>query len=683
MRNFDVKHPNLERPVRSSRLFLCGLFCLLSLFSTVAWAGGMLPDAKLTADDAAAGDTFGDSVALEGDTVLIGAPFDDDNGTSSGAAYVLTQQAGVWTQEAKLVAEDASFGDVFGSSVALSGDIAVVGAYLDDVVGTNSGAAYVFTRTLGAWTQAEKLIADNLGGGDNFGISVAIDGETIVIGVPGDDDDGLSSGSAVVFTRSTGVWTPKAKLKAEDADKGDQFGTSVAISGGTIVIGAPYHDGVSIDSGAAYVFTGGGNSWTQAAKLTAATGASNDLFGWSVSVSDDTALVGAFRDDQGGNDAGAAYVFSNGGGDWTEVAKLVAEDAAGIDWLGQSVSLDGDTAILGAYGDDDGGSHAGAAYIFAGVGGLWYQQNKLSADEIDAYDYFGYSVAVDGDTLLASAIYDDDGGTDAGAAYLFTAEPPAQLLWETSSSISGTVGGVSYGPEDILQYNATDDSWSMLFDGSMYGISADVNAFSRLDPNTWLLSFAEPTAVPGIAGTVDDSDIVLFRPTVGLFRMAIDGSDVGLDNDDEDINGISIGADGAYLSTVGPFATDTITGGAEDIVRFVPTTVGENTAGTFELELDGSELATPIMVSIDGLSVSGCFSNSYTGYVWLDAHNGSSGPFGITVDGTLSPLPVWESVADYPLELVDALAIGRSNCFVSGPQGDTDLVNTFDALRRR
>ena len=391
--------------------------------------------AKLTASDGADSDYFGYSVAVSGDgnTAVIGARYDDDRGSESGSAYVFTRSGGSWTQQAKLTASDGAAGDVFGYSVAVSGDgsTAVIGAHGDDDRGSESGSAYVFTRSGSSWTQQAKLTASDGAAGDIFGYSVAVsgDGNTAVIGAYGDDDRGIESGSAYVFTRSGGSWTQQAKLTASDGAAGDvfDFGYSVAVSGdgSTAVIGAYGDDDRGSESGSAYVFTRSGGSWTQQAKLTASDGAAGDVFGYSVAVSGDgsTAVIGAHGDDDRGSESGSAYVFTRSGSSWTQQAKLTASDGAAGDIFGYSVAVsgDGNTAVIGAYGDDDRGIESGSAYVFTRSGSSWTQQAKLTASDGAAGDLFGWSVAVSGDgsTAVIGAHGDDDRGYQSGSAYIF------------------------------------------------------------------------------------------------------------------------------------------------------------------------------------------------------------------------------------------------------------------------
>ena len=411
-------HPNGNRYTLAS----AGVLLLIAIS---AWAVTPVEEAKLLADDGAAGDFFGYSVALSGDTAVIGAFNDDDdvNGVDSGSAYVFTRSGNSWSQQAKLTPADGAANDTFGGKVALSGDTAVIGVIRDDddVKGADSGSAYVFTRSGSTWSQQAKLTAVDAAADDALGWSIAISGDTAVIGAPHDDDKGNDSGSVYVFTRSGTTWSQQAKLTAADGAAGDVFGISIAFSGDTIVIGADLNDEKALDSGAAYVFTRSGNTWSQQAKLTAADGAETDIFGVRVALSGDTALISARRDDDEvrGIDSGSAYVFTRSGSTWSQQAKLTATDGSANDRFGRSVALSGDTAVIGAIFQDDKGDNSGSAYLFTRSGSTWSQQAKLTAADGEAGDVFGWSVALSGDTAVIGAARDDDNGDESGSAYLF------------------------------------------------------------------------------------------------------------------------------------------------------------------------------------------------------------------------------------------------------------------------
>ena len=378
-------------------------------------------ETKLTASDGTAGDVFGYSVAIAGDTIVVGATLDDtDNGQDSGSAYVFTGAGTTWTEQAKLTASDGAASDDFGISVAIAGDTIVVGAYRDDIDNnnTNSGSAYVFTRTGTTWTEQANLMASDGASSDRFGISVSIAGDTIVVGAHQNDDNGTNSGSAYVFTHSGATWTEQAKLLASDGGADDEFGISVAIAGDTIVVGGDDDSGSS--SGSAYVYTRTGTTWTEQAKLTASDGAAGDEFGHSVAVVGETIVVGARLDDDNGTNSGSAYVFTGTGTAWTEQAKLTASDGAAFDEFGTSVAIAGDNIVVGAYRDDDNGDRSGSAYVYVWTGSTWTEEAKLTAGDGVEFDHFGWSVATAGDTIVVGARRDDtDNGIDSGSAYIY------------------------------------------------------------------------------------------------------------------------------------------------------------------------------------------------------------------------------------------------------------------------
>ena len=384
--------------------------------SLLAVAAGAIEDTelKLTAGDPAADDWFGFSVSISGDWAIVGAPLD---GSKSGSAYVFSFDGTSWTEEAKLTASDGAARDQFGFSVSISGDLAIVGARLD---GSNSGSAYVFRFDGTSWTEEKKLTASDGAAGHQFGFSVSISGDWAIVGAPLDDDAGLSSGSAYVFRSDGTSWTEEKKLTASDGAAGDQFGVSVSISGDLAIVGALFHDDARLNSGSAYVFSFDGTSWTEEEKLTASDGAADDRFGVSVSISRDWAIVGAFLHDDAGFNSGSAYVFSFDGTSWTEEAKLTASDGSARDRFGFSVSISGNWAIVGAFLHDDAGLSSGSAYVFSFDGTSWTEEAKLTASDGAAGDQFGVSVSISGDWAIVGAFLDRDAGTGSGSAYVYT-----------------------------------------------------------------------------------------------------------------------------------------------------------------------------------------------------------------------------------------------------------------------
>ncbi|MEM7531345.1 MAG: SdrD B-like domain-containing protein [Chloroflexota bacterium] len=374
---------------------------------------------KILSSDGAASDRFGSSMALSGDTLLIGAYRDDDNGSNSGSAYVFVRSGNTWSEQQKLLPSDGAANDQFGENVALDGDTALIGAYQDDDNGSNSGSAYVFTRSGNTWSQQQKLLPSDGAADDWFGYSLALDGDTLLIGAYEDDDNGTDSGSAYVFTRSGSTWSEQQKLLSSDGAADDRFSSSVALDGDTLLIGAYRDEDNGTNSGAAYVFTRSGSTWSEQQKLLPSDGDATDRFGENVALHGDTALIGVWRDDDNGTSSGAAYVFTRSGSTWSEQQKLLPSDGDTGDIFGERVALSGDTALIGAHEDDDNGSDSGAAYVFRRSGNTWSEESKLLAPDGVDDDFFGSSVVLEGDTALIGALYDDDNGLNSGSVYFF------------------------------------------------------------------------------------------------------------------------------------------------------------------------------------------------------------------------------------------------------------------------
>ena len=460
--------------------------------------------AYIKASNTGVSDLFGYSVAVWGDTMVIGAPSESSNATgvngnqndnsaaNSGAAYIFVRNGTNWVQQAYLKASNTGTDDRFGYRVAISRDTVVVGAHQEDSNATgvngdgndnsaaNSGAAYIFVRNGTNWSQQAYLKASNTGAGDLFGRSVAVFGDTLIVGanfeassatgVNGNqNDNGASaSGAAYVFVRSGTNWTQQAYLKASNTGTDDQFGIRVAVWDDTAVVAAwgedssaqgvngNQNDNSAADSGAAYVFVRNGTNWSQQAYLKASNTGVNDFFGVSVSISGDTVAVGAYVEDSNATgvngdetnnsagNSGAVYLFVRSGTNWSQQAYLKASNTDANDWFGFSVALTGDTLIVGAPPEasnaigvngnqsDNSSAGAGAAYAFVRNGTNWSQQAYLKASNTGGGDQFGWIVAVSGDTVLVGAPQEDSNATgvnnnqsdnsalNSGAAYVFT-----------------------------------------------------------------------------------------------------------------------------------------------------------------------------------------------------------------------------------------------------------------------
>ncbi len=478
--------------------------------------------AYLKAPNAGSGDSFA-NVAIDSDTIVIGASGEDsaqttitngttvasdDDTTDVGAVYVFKRSGTTWSQEAYLKPVNATSNDFFGTSIAIDGDTIVVGASNDDSAQTTitngtttasnfgnngSGAAYVYKRSGTSWSQEAYLKAPNAGKDDRFGATIAIDGDTIVVGADSEDsvqttitngttapsDNGaLSVGAAYVFRRSGTTWSQEAYLKAPNAEGVDTFGTSVAINGDTIVVGAfqessaqttitngttAASDNGAGAAGAAYVFKRSGTSWSQEAYLKAPNAGITDSFGSAVAIDGDTIVVGATSEDSaqttitngttaasddGTSDSGAVYVFKRSGTIWSQEAYLKAPNAGDSDNFGGKISINGDVIVVGVASEDsaqttitngtkaafdDGTSGSGAAYVFKRSGTTWSQEAYLKAPNAGNSDGFGGSVAVSGNTIVVGAgsedsaqttitsgttAASDDGASGAGAAYI-------------------------------------------------------------------------------------------------------------------------------------------------------------------------------------------------------------------------------------------------------------------------
>jgi len=400
------------------RLLAVGLMALGALgIASPTYALTLEEAQALLASDGEPGDYLGHSVSVSGDTAVIGA-YGDENHT--GAAYVFIRNGeGNWTEKSKLKASDGTPGDNFGESVAVANDTVIIGAPQRDDSGSESGAAYVFARDGdGNWKEQAKLLASDGAAYAFFGGAVAVADGTALIGASEANHQGPSSGAAYVFTGDDAGWTEVDKLVPDDGSAGDYFGQSIAVSGDTAVIGAYQADANGPSSGAAYVFAREGDGWAEQVKLVSSDGGPGDYFGYSVAVSEDTVIVGAARD--GNNSSGAAYVFIRDGSNWTNGPKLLASDGKVGDHFGNAAAVSGDMVVIGANGNDATGPRSGAAYIFArDAGGGWSEMAKVpTKNEVIAGSELGTAVTLTGDTAVIGApLADNANGSDAGAAY--------------------------------------------------------------------------------------------------------------------------------------------------------------------------------------------------------------------------------------------------------------------------
>ena len=515
-------------------------------------------------------DRFGNSVAVSGDTVVVGAPWEasstaginsspDRAAPTAGAAYGFVRSGTNWVQQAYLKASAVNADDEFGFAVAVSGDTVVVGSHKEDSstpgvnstpdhAASHSGAAYVFVRRGTNWSQQAYLKASQVTAGADFGAAVAIADDTVVIGAP--NIEAWSAGAAYLFVRSGTNWTQQAYLKASQASqvsqvsRSDRFGVSVAVDRDSVVVGA-YEDDSSTsgvnstpdhaakDSGAAYVFVRRGTEWIRQAYLKASHVTEGDCFGASVAVSGDTVVVGAFWEDSNSTgvnsipdtkaaDSGAAYVFVRGGTNWTQQAYLKAHQVNAGDAFGHSVGVSGDTVVVGAGYEDssttgvdgapnESAPNAGAAFVFVRRGTNWIQQAYLKGRQVTAGDEVGHSVAIDGDTVVVGAPWENHPAR-TGAAFVFTGLGPSAFA--AAATFAGT-DWVPRGPARPWRALASSQDGQRLVaavDGGRLQVSADAGA-------TWTARATE-RAWRAVASSADGSRLVAAVADGPLFRSA-------------------------------------------------------------------------------------------------------------------------------------------------------------------
>ncbi|MBD2357668.1 DUF4347 domain-containing protein [Tolypothrix sp. FACHB-123] len=373
-------------------------------------------------------DRFGISVGIDGNTAIVGAPGDvGPSVIEGGIAYIYQFDGSAWVKQADLTAGsgDSSYRDYFGETVAIDGDRVIIGAPGDNgssISEGDIGAAYIFERNGSSWVRQTKLRANDVGASDQFGSSVAMDGDWAIVGALYDDNNfGVDSGCAYIFRFNGSNWVQYAKLTANDGAAFDYFGNSVAISGNTAIVGAVNDDDANLgaDVGAAYVYQFDGTQWVQQAKLTATDSNVFKYFGGSVSIDGTTAIVGAAGENF---NRGSAYIYQFNGTSWVEQVKLISNDVAQGDRFGNSVSISNNRVVVGAlFDDNDLGTDSGSAYVYQFNGSTWVQETKLIPNNGVAYNRIGTSVDISGGTVIAGAPFGDRFGNGNGSAYLFSA----------------------------------------------------------------------------------------------------------------------------------------------------------------------------------------------------------------------------------------------------------------------
>lgn len=355
---------------------------------------------------------FGTSVAIESGFLFVAA--NSETGGKRGRIHLFQRRDSAWVHVGVLSAPEATVEDDFGVSMAAHGNTLVVGAQFGDVHGKDSGLAYVFELRSEKWQQAAVLSAGDAAPGDQFGLTVSVSGETIAVGARLENSGGEDAGATYIFQRRDGTWQQVAMLTASDAARGDLFGR-VSIDKDMMVVSADLNDDRGSAAGKAYAFENRGGVWTEVASISASDGAAGDEFGLSLALREGTAVFGAIGSDGQGDNSGAAYVFERRRSRWVQTARLTSSDGATSQYFGFSVSALVDLVVVGAPGDREG---TGAAYVFKRRAGAWTQTAKLGASDAAPLRWFGSSVAATHNTIVVGTLR-NGGGTHPGAAYVF------------------------------------------------------------------------------------------------------------------------------------------------------------------------------------------------------------------------------------------------------------------------
>lgn len=418
---------------------LCCALLALSLPGTTSAQSVLVPlEQSIAAADRTAGDGFSKAIAISGDTMVIAAQGDDTaTGSNAGSVRVFTRSGTTWTQQAVLTPNDAAAGDRFGTAVAIAGNTVAVGATHDDTPGgiLNAGSVTIFTRSGTTWTQQAKHTAGNAAQDDHFGKSVALAGDTLLIGA---DNKNNGSGVAYVFLRNAGTWSQQAELIAATLQPNDSFGCSVALSGDTALIGTEGDDQAATDmnEGCAYVFLRNGSTWTQQAQLIASDTQTDHAFGTAVALTGDSALIGATGSD---GYRGAAYVFERNGTNWLQSSKLSADQGLPYDTFGGAIALMEDLAVAGSPLAAD----AGMAALFRRTDTTWTFQNLISMPDGATGDEAGGAIALDGDSLALGAP-GDDAASGKAQVFRLLLDPTFTQAWRFSHfGLTGNSGAAA------------------------------------------------------------------------------------------------------------------------------------------------------------------------------------------------------------------------------------------------
>ena len=472
---------------------------------------------KILASNAESSDYFGIGVAIDGEYCAVGAYQEDTGYTNQGAVYIFTMSGGNgWTEQQKLVPSDAANSDYFGYNVDISGDYVIGGSYNKS---TGTGAAYIWTRSGTSWSQQSKLTASDAATTDRFGIDVAIHGDYAIVGA---DQENSHAGAAYIFTRSGTTWSQQQKITAIDITADDHFGIGVDISNNYAIVGAYHAHSPAADAGAAYIFTRSGTNWTHQSKIVASDQASNDFFAYQVAIDGDYCIAGAYGDASPASDAGSVYVYTRSGVSWNQQQKLTASDQVAGDYLGWSLDISDDYIVSGANLAHAPGANSGAAYIYRRTNTTWTQQAKIAASDTTAGDEFGWKVGIYGNNVIVGALKDD---TNTGSVYYFKRDNTA-LTISGSISSSGDYTNYLVAMLEVAPGAALNTVPTMTFNYSFDG------------PGQTFLGRFNGTLLDDISGDA------------GTFTEGIDFRDVKPDGTNKIADGLMItGADDVRFST--------------------------------------------------------------------------------------------------------------------------------------